>query len=60
MMMSFAGPAATEGSGVQEYDPQLTQATISDNNNDNDFAVVYARSATAPELMGTPAAEIRA
>ena len=26
----------------------MTQATISDNNNDNDFAVVYARSAAGP------------
>ena len=32
---------------MQEYDPQVTQATISDNN-DNDFAVVYARSAAGP------------
>ena len=43
-----SGAVATEGSGVQEYDPQVTQATISDNNNDNDFAVVYARSAAGP------------
>jgi Ca2+-binding RTX toxin-like protein len=41
-----SGNVAAEGSGVQEYDPQVTQASISDN--ENDFAVVYARSAAGP------------
>ena len=41
-----SGAVAAEGSGVQEYDPQVTQASISDN--ENDFAVVYARSAAGP------------
>jgi len=36
---------AAEG-GVQEFDPQVAQASISDN--ENDFAVVYARSAAGP------------
>ncbi len=40
-----SGSVATDG-GIQEYDPQVTQASISDN--ENDFAVVYARSAAGP------------
>jgi Ca2+-binding RTX toxin-like protein len=43
---AVANEGTVSGVTVQEYDPQVTQASISDS--DNDFAVVYARSAAGP------------